>query len=158
MPLSLGSSEIRPSSTGVRVLIKVDFVDERIALDGQDHSEEIAFKGQQSQEHNLKFRLVHDKINDTNELQPINTVVSLELKMDCQSGISCPLLHESIQTTYQWSVNVDLYSGCAIKNRCQCELEFNLNKTSLDTTTIVVNQDKALVLTFDLLNQQICII
>ena len=148
----MGSSSITPASSDVRVLISVTVQDERVTLVGKDKDREEIIKGQPSQEHKLHFKLNKDKIDETDELKPITISVSLALEVNCNPGLSCPVLHELIKTKYQWQSKVEFFSGCDIKDKCKCDLYPKLIQNSLESKTIIVDEDTNLVLTFEVPN------
>ena len=152
LPLSLGSSSITPSSSNVRVLINVTCGDDRVALVGKGKNREEIIRGQKSQEHRIVFKLNKDKIDETEELKPILIDISLVLEVNCNPGLSCPVMHESIKTNYEWQKTVDFFSGCEIKDKCKCDLDLKLIQNSLGSKTIVVDEHKNLVLTFEVPN------
>ena len=72
------------------------------------------------------------------------------IKPNCQ-GVNCPVFDQNMELKpHVDPIKVDFLSGCKIKDKCQCRLDFQSTSTK---TQIVVGKDKDLKLSYDISNK-----
>jgi len=133
---------------------EVEFTDDRIELEG---SRKKTVNVNIDKEVNLVFKAKDSNFNvEIEEPKPFAiTVKFTNLATKCDSGLErleCSVLHSSISTPNPLHATVELFSGCQDKNKCQCEIDFNLVKTD-SHSKIIVDDVRHLDLTFDIDNK-----